>query len=215
MQKNYITILQDGESELMIKKSRFICSLKSVSSEEEAKNFIDQRKKEEYKANHHCHAFIINLEKSMLQHSSDDGEPSGTAGMPMLEVLRKNQLENLVAVVTRYFGGIKLGTGGLIRAYTQAVTQTLDKVGLVEGRLQQTIVLTIHYAQLSKVQAFFDSHLSYYLIEKRYQEDVQLICSVEEDKKEIFIQAITELLNGQLTIEQNGCSYREIPLIKK
>ena len=117
MLHSYQTIKEDGQSEIEIKKSRFICSLKRVTSEEEAKDFIQAIKKEHWKANHHCSAFVIG-EKNEIQRSSDDGEPSGTAGIPMLEVLKKNELINVIAVVTRYFGGTKLGTGGLIRAYT-------------------------------------------------------------------------------------------------
>lgn len=121
MIERYRTIKENGQSEIEIKKSRFICSLKRIESEEEAKNFIQEIKKEHWKANHNCSAFVIG-EKNEIQRSSDDGEPSGTAGVPMLEVLKKNQLINVAAVVTRYFGGTKLGTGGLIRAYTHAVS---------------------------------------------------------------------------------------------
>jgi len=111
----YRTIRQDGETEIEIKKSRFICSLKRIQSEDEAKAFIQALKKEHWKANHHCSAYVLG-ENHEIQRSSDDGEPSGTAGVPILEVLKKNDLINMVAVVTRYFGGTKLGAGGLIRA---------------------------------------------------------------------------------------------------
>ena len=151
MIERYRTIKENGQSEIEIKKSRFICSLKRIESEEEAKNFIQEIKKEHWKAHHNCSAFVIG-EKNEIQRSSDDGEPSGTAGVPMLEVLKKNQLINVAAVVTRYFGGTKLGTGGLIRAYTHAVSQALSDIGIVEGTLQQEISVMITYPQLGKLQ---------------------------------------------------------------
>lgn len=149
MLESYITVKQDDFSEIEIKKSRFICSVKRVTSEEEAKAFIAAIKKEHWKANHNCSAFVIG-EKNDIQRSSDDGEPSGTAGVPMLEVLKKKELINVVAVVTRYFGGIKLGTGGLIRAYSHALSHTLDEIGLVIGKLQQELLITIAYPLLGK-----------------------------------------------------------------
>ena len=151
MKNSYRTIREDGQSEQEIKKSRFICSLKRVTSEEEAKAFILALKKEHWKANHNCSAFVIG-ENNEIQRSSDDGEPSGTAGVPMLDVLKKNELINVVAVVTRYFGGTKLGAGGLIRAYASTVAAALKEIGIVEGTLNQTLYLTIDYPQLGKLQ---------------------------------------------------------------
>lgn len=126
------TILKNGEHEIIIEKSRFICTMKKIENEEEAIVFIRELKKKYWDASHNCSAFIINQSQ---QRSNDDGEPSGTAGLPMLEVLRKNNLFNVVAVVTRYFGGIKLGAGGLVRAYTKSVSETLLKIGLAEKNL--------------------------------------------------------------------------------
>ena len=114
-----------------LKKSRFICHVKRIYSEEEARAFIAAIKKEHYKATHNCSAFIIG-EKSDIKRTSDDGEPSGTAGVPMLGVLEKHNLTNLCVVVTRYFGGIKLGAGGLIRAYASSVALAIKEIGLVE-----------------------------------------------------------------------------------
>ena len=114
------TIKEDGQVQEEIKKSRFICHAKRVYSEEEARDFITAIKKEHYKATHNCSAFIVG-ERSEIKRTSDDGEPSGTAGVPMLGVLENHNLTNLCVVVTRYFGGIKLGAGGLIRAYAGSV----------------------------------------------------------------------------------------------
>ena len=121
---NYKTIKNDGIFEEEIKKSRFICQLKRVDTEEEGRQFITQIKKEHYKATHSCSAMIIG-EHAEIKRSSDDGEPSGTAGVPMLTVLEKQGLTNVVAVVTRYFGGIKLGAGGLIQAVLLMLSRKL------------------------------------------------------------------------------------------
>lgn len=213
MLENYFTIRSDGESEIEIKKSRFICSLKRVYSESEAKEFIAQKKKEHWKANHNCSAFVIG-EKNDIQRSSDDGEPSGTAGVPMLEVLKKQELINVAAVVTRYFGGTKLGSGGLIRAYSQAVSHALNDIGLVEGKLQQEIRLTISYPNLGSVQHFMENN-PYTLQDTIYGEQVDVICLVDEPKSKQFMAEIVELLNGQVIFEKGACSYHELPIIKK
>ncbi|MBO0473387.1 hypothetical protein IGL98_002352 [Enterococcus sp. DIV0840] len=213
MLDHYFTIRSDGESEIEIKKSRFICSLKRVYSENEAKDFIAQKKKEHWKANHNCSAFVIG-EKSDIQRSNDDGEPSGTAGVPMLEVLKKQELINVAAVVTRYFGGTKLGAGGLIRAYSHAVSHALSDIGLVEGKLQQEIRLTISYPNLGNVQNFLENK-HYTLKDTIYGEHVDVICLVDEAKSEQFMAEIVELLNGQVTFEEGECSYHELPIKKK
>lgn len=128
---NKYTIAEPVRQENIIEKSRFICTLAKVSSEAEAQDFIKSIKKEYWDATHNCSAYIIG-KNSQTERSNDDGEPSGTAGLPMLEVLRKNSLYNVAAVVTRYFGGIKLGSGGLVRAYTGSVAQGVRKAGLAE-----------------------------------------------------------------------------------
>ncbi|MBP2100246.1 YigZ family protein [Enterococcus rivorum] len=210
MLESYFTIKTDGEKETEIKKSRFICSLKRVYTEQEAKDFIQEKKKEHWKASHNCSAFIIG-EKSDIQRSSDDGEPSGTAGVPMLEVLKKQELINVVAVVTRYFGGTKLGAGGLIRAYSHSVSNALEAVGLVEGKLQQEVTIAISYSNLGKAQNFIENH-SYTLKEIIYGEAIEMICLIDESSVELFMTTITDQLNGQVSFEKGECSYHEIPI---
>lgn len=144
--KEFKTIKENGLVEEEIKKSRFICHVKRVTTEEEARDFITSIKKEHYKANHNCSCFIIG-ENSEIKRSSDDGEPSGTAGVPMLTVLENNELTNVVAVVTRYFGGVKLGAGGLIRAYTESVSKAVREIGQVIVKEQVGITVTLSYAQ--------------------------------------------------------------------
>ncbi|AII40324.1 MULTISPECIES: YigZ family protein [Enterococcus] len=207
MIERYRTIKENGQSEIEIKKSRFVCSLKRIESEEEAKNFIQEIKKEHWKANHNCSAFVIG-EKNEIQRSSDDGEPSGTAGVPMLEVLKKNQLINVVAVVTRYFGGTKLGTGGLIRAYTHAVSQALSDIGIVEGTLQQEISIVITYPQLGKLQNYLELQ-HFFIKEIQYTDQVIVICAVDEKNADSFKESIIELLNGQVQFEEGPVSYHE------
>ena len=213
MLESYFTIQADGQSEIEIKKSRFICAMKRISTEEEAKAFIAQKKKEHWKANHNCSAFVLG-ERQEIQRSSDDGEPSGTAGVPMLEVLKKQELMNVAAVVTRYFGGTKLGAGGLIRAYSQAVSHAITEIGLVEGKLQQEIRLTISYANLGKVQNFME-HQPYTLQDTIFGENVDIVCLVDEALTAQFSAEIIEQLNGQVTLEEGACSYHEIPIEKR
>ena len=124
-----LTIAKDTRTEQIISKSRFICSLKKVKTEDEAQEFIKAVKKEFWDATHNCSAYVIDEQH---QRSSDDGEPSGTAGMPMLGVLRKQNLQQVAAVVTRYFGGIKLGAGGLVRAYAGSVSRAVEEAGLAQ-----------------------------------------------------------------------------------
>lgn len=201
----YRTIQKDGQAELEIKKSRFICTLKRVYTEAEAKEFIQQLKKEHWKANHNCSAFVIG-EKNEIQRSNDDGEPSGTAGNPMLEVLKKQELINVCAVVTRYFGGTKLGTGGLIRAYSHSVSHALEVTNIVEGILQQEVYLTIDYSLLGKLQNFLEQQ-DYMVANTQFLENVTLCVLVEETNP--FIKAVTELLNDQVNFEKGKKRYHE------
>jgi len=128
---NKYTIFEPATKEIVIEKSRFICTLSKVHNDAEAQEFIKKIKKQYWDATHNCSAYVIG-QNSVAERSNDDGEPSGTAGLPMLEVLRKNSLYDVAAVVTRYFGGVKLGAGGLIRAYTMSVAEAVKKAGLAE-----------------------------------------------------------------------------------
>jgi uncharacterized YigZ family protein len=207
----YLTIKEDGQSEIEIKKSRFICSLKRIETEEEAKNFIQALKKEHWKANHNCSAFVLG-EKNDIQRSSDDGEPSGTAGVPMLEVLKKNELINVVAVVTRYFGGTKLGAGGLIRAYSSAVSHALNEIGIVEGKLQKEVFVQVEYPLLGKLQHYLEQN-QFYVKDMQFLENITLCVMVQNE--ESFKQAVIDLLNGQVSFEDGEYSYVEIPVANK
>lgn len=208
--KNYKTIAANGIVEEDIKKSRFICHLKRVETEEEGRNYIAQIKKEHYKANHSCSAMIIG-EDGQVKRSSDDGEPSGTAGIPMLTVLEKRELTNVVAVVTRYFGGIKLGAGGLIRAYAGSVTHALDEIGTVEIKELNGIQIQLSYSQYQTFANFLeDKQLQEF--DTQFGTEVITHIYVDKDKVETTIADLTEFYAGKVACQKSGKQVVEVPL---
>lgn len=213
MKETYYTISQDGQNQIEIKKSKFICHLFRIDNEEQAREYINQIKKEHYKANHNCSAYLLG-ENFEIQRSSDDGEPSGTAGVPILEVLKKNELQNTLAVVTRYFGGIKLGAGGLIRAYSTSVSEALDKIGIVEGKLQQILAITISYPQLGKLQNYLENE-QITIQEINYLENITVKVAIDITEIDIFIANIIDLFNSQVTITHLEKAYVENPVKKR
>lgn len=208
MLTHYLTIKTNGEHEFEIKKSRFICQLARVADETSAQKFIAACKKKHYKATHNCSAYLIG-EHDEYQRAHDDGEPVGTAGVPMLEVLRREHLKNVVAVTTRYFGGIKLGAGGLIRAYSNSVSQALAQIGLVEGKLQQTLLATIDYAQLGKVNHYLETE-NIAIIDTTYLTQVTLTLSIDQNRLKSVQTQLTDLLAGQVAFKLGDKSYHEI-----
>lgn len=207
MLSHYYTVKDYGEHELIIEKSRFICYIERAATEEDAQNFIQQIKKKHHNANHNCSAYIIG-DHDHIQKANDDGEPSGTAGVPMLEVLKKKKIKNTVVVVTRYFGGIKLGTGGLIRAYGKSVSEGLNAVGIVERKLMRVMHTKIDYTWLGKVENELRSS-TFLLKEIHYLNDVEVETYVEEAKKEEFMTWMTELTNGKSEISVGDVTYLE------
>jgi uncharacterized YigZ family protein len=147
----YLTIKRPGRREIEVKKSRFICSLARVADEEEAQAFIAAVRKEFWNARHNCTAFVVGDEQRR-ERSSDDGEPAGTAGVPMLEVLRRRGLTGTAAVVSRYFGGVLLGAGGLVRAYGTVVSEALDEVGTVERRPVALLAVTADHTRAGRLE---------------------------------------------------------------
>lgn len=142
---------KEGQGELIEKKSRFIATVRPVETEEEAVTFINETKKKYWDARHNCSAFVIGKNQELTR-CSDDGEPAGTAGRPMLDVLLKEGIHNTAVVVTRYFGGVLLGTGGLVRAYQGAVQKGLDAAVIVEKFEGQILLITTDYTGLGKIQ---------------------------------------------------------------
>ncbi|GEN83041.1 YigZ family protein [Sporosarcina luteola] len=207
MRADYITVKLYGESEIVIQKSRFLSYVKRVETEEEAISFIQDIKKMHHTATHNCSAYIIG-EHDQIQKANDDGEPSGTAGFPMLEVLKKQGLKDTAVVVTRYFGGIKLGGGGLIRAYGRATTEGIAATGVVERKLHQLMKVSIDYTWLGKVEN--EARQSPYPLEEIiYEEDVSLLLNVPVDKTEDFTDWMKELTNGQAIITAVSTSFLE------
>ena len=204
------TIKEDGQVQEEIKKSRFICHAKRVYSEEEARDFITAIKKEHYKATHNCSAFIIG-ERSEIKRTSDDGEPSGTAGVPMLGVLENHNLTNVCVVVTRYFGGIKLGAGGLIRAYAGSVALAVKEIGIIEIKEQVGIAIQMSYAQYQEYSNFLKEH-DLIELETNFTDQVYTMIYVDKEEKENIKAALIEFFNGKVTLTDQGLREVEAPV---
>ena len=182
------TIKRDEITVIEEKRSKFIANIFYVENEEEVENIIKQIKKKYYDARHNCYAYIIDEEGNILKRFSDDGEPSGTAGSPILNVIEKNNLCNVLIIVTRYFGGILLGAGGLVRAYTEAATKSVEKAEVVEQELGYEIELAIGYQDLEKLK-YYCSKNNIKISNIEYGENVNCRIEVTEKEKEnIFLQ---------------------------
>ena len=204
------TIKEDGQVQEEIKKSRFICHAKRVYSEEEARDFLTAIKKEHYKATHNCSAFIIG-ERSEIKRTSDDGEPSGTAGVPMLGVLENHNLTNVCVVVTRYFGGTKLGAGGLIRAYAGSVALAVKEIGIIEITEQAGIAIQMSYTQYQEYSNFLKEH-DLMELETNFTDQVYTMIYVDKEEKENIKAALVEFFNGKVTLTDQGLREVEVPV---
>ena len=206
----YRTIKEDGQVQEEIKKSRFICHAKRVYSEEEARDFITAIKKEHYKATHNCSAFIVG-ERSEIKRTSDDGEPSGTAGVPMLGVLENHNLTNVCVVVTRYFGGIKLGAGGLIRAYAGSVALAVKEIGIIEIKEQAGISIQMSYAQYQEYGNFLKEN-NLIELETNFTDQVDTMIFVDKERKDDIKADLIEFFNGKVTLIDKGLREVEAPV---
>jgi len=206
----YRTIKEDGQVQEEIKKSRFICHAKRVYSEEDARDFITAIKKEHYKATHNCSAFIVG-ERSEIKRTSDDGEPSGTAGIPMLGVLENHNLTNVCVVVTRYFGGIKLGAGGLIRAYAGSVALAVKEIGIIEIKEQAGIQIHMTYAQYQEYGNFLKEH-NLIELETNFTDQVDTMIFIDKEKKDGIKADLIEFFNGKVTLTDKGLREVEVPV---
>lgn len=193
----YLILAEDAEGEIQEKKSRFIARLHKTDSEEEASSFIQQTKKSYWDARHNCSAFVIG-EHHELSRCSDDGEPSGTAGRPMLDLLINSGLHNVTAVVTRYFGGVLLGTGGLVRAYQKAVQTAIDQAHILEMELCAPAEFQIAYTELGRIQNLMAA--MQLQGEPDYGENVVISLMLPETKKEKFLKELTELTAGKAAV---------------
>lgn len=209
MTESYLTIAKNTTYEQTIKKSRFICSIARVSSDEEAQQFIASIQAANKKATHNCFAYMIG-DNDQIQRESDNGEPSGTAGIPILESLKLAKIHNVVAVVTRYFGGIKLGAGGLIRAYSNTTTEAIHQAGLVQRIKQAILKITVTYA--------LHDPLLYYLKEnnlevasEEYGVNVETSIYVNETDLKDVKEKLINRFNDQLQITEGDQRFNEIP----
>ena len=200
MDIKYRTIHSFGSDEIIINKSKFIGYAKPISNEEEAISFINEIKTKHRDATHNVYAYVYG-DNNNIQRYSDDGEPNGTAGVPVLEVIKKEDLRNVVVVVTRYFGGIKLGAGGLVRAYTKGAKIGLDAGIIVDKILFKRVKVRIDYTLYGKVENEL-LMLEYLIDEVIYDDAVNLVILCEADKINGLINLITELTSSRMIYEE-------------
>lgn len=195
---NYKTLHEFSSDEIIIEKSTFIGYAKPIKTEEEAVEFINEIKKKHKDATHNVWAYTVG--KSMnIQRYSDDGEPQGTAGIPTLEVIKKEDLRDVVVVVTRYFGGVKLGAGGLVRAYTKGAKIGIESAKIVEKVLYKEVRIKIDYNQLGKVQNEI-MNMKYFVKDTLYLDDVELIIYSRKEKVNNLIEKITDITSATANI---------------
>lgn len=207
MLPNYLTVKGDGWHEIIIQKSRFIAHVTRAETEEEAQSFIASIKKKHHDATHNCSAYMIG-ENDQIQKANDDGEPSGTAGVPILEVIKKKGLKDTAVVVTRYFGGIKLGAGGLIRAYGNAASEGINATGIVERKLMRVMHTKVDYTWLGKLENELRTSI-YEIKEIQYLDNVIIQTFAEEARTQQFTGWMTEMTNGQAIIAEGEMLYLE------
>ncbi|MBS7341440.1 MAG: YigZ family protein [Suilimivivens sp.] len=202
---SYKVVYQAGSGEYEEKRSRFIANVAPVSSEEEATAFIESIRKKYYDARHNCPAFIIGRNRELTR-CSDDGEPSGTAGKPILEVLLSAGVTNVAVVVTRYFGGTLLGTGGLVRAYTQATKEGLADAGIATMRFGKELTIGIDYTDVGKVQYILGSR-QIDIAQSRYTQTVEFDIRIPAEAVGALTKELTEATAARACIEITGEGY--------
>ena len=195
----YRVVYEGGEDEIVEKKSRFIATVRPVETEEEAVAFINEMKKKYWDARHNCSAFVIGSRQEVTR-CSDDGEPAQTAGRPMLDVLLREGITNVAVVVTRYFGGVLLGTGGLVRAYQSATQAGLAASKIIEKRQGKKLIIHTDYNGLGKLQYLFGQQKTA-ILDTEYAADVVLTILVPVEQKDFLYKEITEQTNGTAQME--------------
>ncbi len=195
----YKTLLDYSEKEIEIKKSRFIGYAKQCETEEDALAFIEEINKLHRQATHNCYAYANGVRRN-TQRYSDDGEPQGTAGIPILEVIKKEDLTNVAIVVTRYFGGVKLGASGLIRAYTAAAVEAIEAGTIIWKKNFYKMSLEIDYTLLGKIDNLIANE-GFFELDRDYTDKVKIYFYIHLEKKDYFIETMTENTNGQGIIE--------------
>lgn len=195
---SYKTLHEYGTDEIEIERSRFIGYAKPIKTEEEAVEFIDEIKKKHKDATHNVWAYVVG-ENMNIQRYSDDGEPQGTAGIPSLEVIKKEDLRDVVVVVTRYFGGVKLGAGGLVRAYTKGAKIGLEAGKIIDKVLYQEVKIKIDYTLLGKMQNEI-MNLGFYIKDIIYEDDVNIIVYSRSEDVEDFYKKMVDLTSAKAEI---------------
>ncbi|MCL2425411.1 MAG: YigZ family protein [Oscillospiraceae bacterium] len=198
---NYLTVPAAGEAELIEKKSRFIGHISPVSTLECANSFLEEIRSKHKKANHNCFGFI--LREGGVERMSDDGEPKGTAGPPILEVIRRENITDVAIVVTRYFGGVMLGAGGLIRAYAGSAKLAIDKVGIAEMCLCHDLVLSIPYPLYEQVAKLIESH-PVQVLGTDFASDVAMNIRLRVEEVAKIEIALSELSAGKIKPQLQG-----------
>lgn len=207
---NYLTIGKTGQHELIIKKSKFICSLARTETVEEAQEFIEQVSKKYHDATHNTYAYTLGLNDNQVK-ASDNGEPSGTAGIPELKALQLMKLKNVTAVVTRYFGGIKLGAGGLIRAYSNSVTEAAQNIGVVKFVMQQLIQFSIPYNRIDEINHYLEEN-RISIASQEYTTNVTIQIYLDLDQIQKVEDSLINLLSGKVEFNKLDQRFNEIPV---
>lgn len=207
---DFLTIKENGDHELVIKKSRFIATMGRVTSEAEAKAFIAAVSKKYHDATHNTYAYTLGLNDEQVK-ASDNGEPSGTAGIPELKALQLMKLKNVAVVVTRYFGGIKLGAGGLIRAYSNSVTSAAEAIGVVKRVMQQEIIFAIPYNRYDEINHYLEE-ADIFVESREYAADITISVFLDLDQVAAFEAKLTDLMAGKIDFLEGDQRYNEIPL---
>ncbi|MEG1254694.1 YigZ family protein [Clostridium sp.] len=202
---SYFTVKGSATSEFQEKKSVFIGYIKRVDTEEEAKAFVSEIKSKHKEATHNVYAYVVGENKG-IQRYSDDGEPQGTAGIPVLEVIKKNDLTDVAVVVTRYFGGILLGGGGLIRAYSKGASTAIEEAGVVEKIRGLNLKFTLDYDLIGKIQYLCGTN-NWHIEDTVYTDKVELALFAEVNTKEEIIAAFVEATNGKVTVCEEDDEY--------
>lgn len=205
MSDGYFTVLSETENVIVIERSKFICNVKGVDNEEDAKQYIEQIRKRHSLANHNCYAYIAD-DKGLIQKFSDAGEPQGTAGLPMLEVLKNKKMYKTVAVVTRYFGGIKLGTGGLTRAYGGSVSECLNHAKIADMQKARFMQIKPDYEQYSRLLKLF-SVTAVSVINTEFSDGVLVDVAIKLNDYENFKLKLIDYFNGKIEFLDKGSNY--------
>lgn len=207
---DFLTIKENGDHELVIKKSRFIATMGRVTSEADAKDFIAAVSKKYHDATHNTYAYTLGLNDEQVK-ASDNGEPSGTAGIPELKALQLMKLKNVAVVVTRYFGGIKLGAGALIRAYSNSVTSAAEAIGEVKRVMQQEIIFAIPYNRYDEINHYLEE-ADIFVESREYAADITISVFLDLDQVAAFEAKLTDLMAGKIDFLEGDQRYNEIPL---